>query len=86
MARITISDLHLSSDNQSINELNDWEMKTVEGGVVTRRRPSRNTSGGSTDSSDTLNNALSNIDNLLADLRVEIGETMNNLRNQLGNI
>ncbi|MBE9006234.1 hypothetical protein IQ259_14505 [Fortiea sp. LEGE XX443] len=86
MAKITISDLHLSSDIQNINELNDLEMKTIEGGVVTRRRPPRNTSGSTTDTNDAINSTLSSIDDLLSNLRSEIGETMYNLRNQLGNL
>lgn len=86
MARITISDLYLSSD-QSINELNEWEMKTVEGGVASRRRPSSSdTSGGTSDSSDTINTTLNSIDDLFSQLRVQIDETMYSLRTQLRNI
>jgi hypothetical protein len=85
MAKITISDLHFSSENQSFNELNEWEMKTVEGGVVTRRA-SRNTSGGTSETSEVINSTLDDIDNLLSSLRSQIGETMYNLRTQLRNI
>jgi hypothetical protein len=86
MAKITISDLHLSSDIQNLNDLHDWEMKTVEGGVVTRRRRTRNTSGSTTDTNDAVNSTLSDIDSLLSNWRSQIDETMFNLRNQLGNL
>lgn len=87
MAKITISDLQFTNDTQSIHELSDWEMKTIEGGIISRRRrPVPNRPVGTTDSSDTIDSTLNQIDVLFSNLRGQIDETVYNLRNDLSNI
>ena len=76
MARIEIYNLYPSNDQTLLNEVTEWEMKTVEGSEG-------NTAGISEINDPSLSHTLNqNIDNLLVHLRTQMGVVMLGARNQ----
>ncbi|MCC5639003.1 hypothetical protein LC593_24865 [Nostoc sp. CHAB 5844] len=73
MARITISDLYLSSDQQRLTELTPWEARKVEAGA--------SSSFITIDTSDLLR-TQQNINNILRNVSDELGKTIYGLQQQ----
>ncbi len=82
MVRITISDLHPIGEQKQLDELTDWEMKTVEGGSVRGKRGRRTRRGSRNSASDPsgivsglnerFDNWLDLLDTQLGDMQTEI--------------
>lgn len=81
MVRITISDLHPIREEKQLDELTDWEMKTVEGGSRRRRRKGSRTSvndpsGIVSELNDRFDNWLDVLNDKLGDVQTEIVESL----------
>ncbi|MBD2385178.1 hypothetical protein [Cylindrospermum sp. FACHB-282] len=78
MVSIIISDLYLSREQQPLGEITADEMKTIAGGARRRRR------GSNTINAEDLPSIIKSIDNQVGQMTINLNETSENLRKQLG--
>ncbi|WP_341526588.1 hypothetical protein WKK05_29215 [Nostoc sp. UHCC 0302] len=85
MAKIIISNLYTSSEENLLTDLESWELKSVEGGyrIRTTTPNSSNTAVNTSTIRDTVSSTLDQVDSLLGDLRIQIDQAMSNLQNQV---
>ncbi|WP_413171839.1 hypothetical protein [Anabaena azotica] len=74
---IQIYDLYSTHEPQLIHELTSSEMKNINGGISSRR--SRNRNPNTTDRSE-LSALLADVNSSIANWRLELNETLDNLR------